>query len=361
MAEDMRTRRWPMLVGGGLVLLLIGVACTWAVLTILRPAEDPLASAEHTYVEVVQGEVGASVTLNSVAEWSQVPVGINQASGIVTSVDIEPGSEVGPGAVLYSVGLRPVTIAQGEVPMFRPISTGIAGDDVRQLQQMLATLGHYHAGIDGKVASGTTAAIKRWQQSLGIEKTGVVEAADVIFVPRLPTRIVLNPDTIKRGASLGGGEQAVQGLPAAPNFWVPATEAQAAMMPAGTAIEVGSPEGQTWQGVTGEQKRDEETGTVLVAVTGPDGATLCADACGQIPVSGQTTLSSKIVTVEQVSGLVVPSSALVTTADGSTAVIDADGERVPVELVASAKGLSIVDGVDEGTRVSVPATEDSTK
>ena len=138
----------------------------------------------------------------------------------------------------------------------------------------------------------------------------------------------------------------MQGLPAAPNFWVPATEAQAAMMPAGTAIEVGSPEGQTWQGVTGEQKRDEETGTVLVAVTGPDGATLCADACGQIPVSGQTTLSSKIVTVEQVSGLVVPSSALVTTADGSTAVIDADGERVPVELVASAKGLSIVDGVD---------------
>jgi hypothetical protein len=360
MSVDGRGRRlsWR-LVLGGLVLLVVGAACAWATMTVLRPADDPLASTEHTYVEVTRGKVGASISLNTIAEWSQVPAGSNHASGIVTSIGIEPGAEVSHGSVLYSVDLRPVAVAQGEVPMFRQIGAGVAGADVRQLQEMLAALGYYDSAFDGRAEAGTIAAIKRWQKSSGLSESGVVEQGDLIFVSRLPARLALNSESIHRGASLSGGEEAVLGLPAAPRFWVPVSEGQAAMITAGTVIEVTSPDGQTWRGVAGEQERDADGGAISIAVTGPDGTVLCGDACGQVPVSGQTTLLSNVVTVEQVEGLLVPSSALVTMADAGTAVIGEDGKRIPVEVLTSAKGMSVVSGVDEGTRVRVPAKDES--
>lgn len=353
------SRRWPWVLLGAVVFLAVGAASAWAVVTVLRPADDPLAAASHTYVDVAKGEVGSFISLNTVAEWTQLPVGANQAAGIVTAVNVEPGAEVKQGDTLYSVGLRPVVVAQGDVPMFRSISAGVSGDDVTQLQTMLAALGHYGGAIDGKAENATKVAIIRWQKSLGIDPTGVVLPGDVVFVPSLPTRVAVDPEVIHRGATLVGGEDALLGLPVSPRFWVPVTEAQAGMMPNGTAVEVSSPSGGTWLGVTGEQTRDPENGSIAVAVDGVEGAVVCTDACGEIPVSGQTTLPSKIVTVAQVSGLVVPSAALITLADGTTAVIDEKDERVSVEIVASAKGMSVITGVQEGARVRVPASDDA--
>ncbi len=340
-----------------LLLLAVGAVTTWAVMTVLRPAEDPLASTEHTYVQVTAGAVGSSISLSTVAEWNQVPVGANQASGIVTSV-AEAGTEVSHGSTLYTVGLRPVVAAQGEVPMFRDIGTGTSGADVRQLQGMLTALGYYGGAPDGKAGRGTTDAIKAWQGALGLDKTGMVSLGDIVFLPRLPTRIALDPESIQRGATLTGGEDGILGLAAAPQFWIPVTDSQAAMIPVGAAVEITSPEGQTWRGIAGEQKRDAEDGAVTIAVAGFDGAVVCGDACGEVPISGQATLSSNIVTIERVEGLIVPSAALITTADGATAVIDGDDKRIAVEVIASAKGMSVVTGVADGTRVRIPAKDE---
>ena len=84
---------------------------------------------------------------------------------------------------------------------------------------------------------------------------------------------------------------------------------------------------------------------------------MCADECAQVPVTGQSFLTSRIVIVESVTGLTVPSAALLSKADGSIVVIDSDGIEYPVTVVTSARGLSIIEGVDAGTRVRVPATE----
>lgn len=361
MTHERRSRRWVKNTLIGLVLIVVGAVGAWAVLTVLRPAEDPLASTEHTYVEVAAGSVGSSISLNTVAEWSQVPVGTNQATGIVTSVAVDAGAEVSQGSTLYTVDLRPVVAAQGDVPMFRDIDTGTSGTDVRQLQEMLAALGYYGGALDGKAEQGTATAIKAWQGALGLEKTGVVSVGDVVFLPHLPTRVALDHESIQRGLTLAGGEDGILGLSATPQFWIPATDAQAAMIPVGTAVEVTSPDGQVWSGVAGEQKRSAEDGTVTIAVTGADGSVVCGTSCAQVAVSGQTTLPSSIVTVEQVEGLVVPSAALITTADGATAVIDSDDTRMTVEIVASAKGMSVITGVPEGTRVRVPAKDEPGK
>ncbi|MFT4051929.1 MAG: peptidoglycan-binding domain-containing protein [Microbacterium sp.] len=349
-----RTRR----VATGLALFAAGAvlagAAAWAIVAVTRPAEDPLEATTFTLAEVTAGEVGASIQLNTVAEWTPVPVGANRAAGVVTSVDVAAGAEVSQGALLYTVDLRPVVVAQGEVPAFRDVGDGSSGEDVRQVQQLLTDLGFYSGEVEGEAGSLTASAIRAWQKSLGVEQTGVVAAGDIVFVPSLPTRVAVDADVVFRGASLAGGEPVLSGLPASPEFTIPVTDAQAAMMPAGTRVEITSPDGDVWTGFVGEQTRDAEMGTVVVSLSGADGAVICGDQCAQVPVTGQATLSSTIVTVETVSGLVVPSSALVSDADGQLAVIDEAGERMPVTVVTAARGLSVIEGVDEGTKVRVP-------
>lgn len=114
----------------------------------LNPADDPLTSGSVTYATVSQGEVGATLNLNATANWPAQENGTNQASGIVTSVDVEPAEEVSAGDVIYTIDLRPVVVAQGDIPSFRPISRGVVGGDVSQLQRLLSSLGFYN-GVMG--------------------------------------------------------------------------------------------------------------------------------------------------------------------------------------------------------------------
>lgn len=342
------------------VIVTVGVlagSAGWATATVLRPAEDPLDATPYTFVSVEQGEVSSSVNLNAVAEWSPTPVGTNQASGIVTGVVVAPGDEVVQGSTLYLLNQRPVVVAQGAVPAFRPIGEGVEGADVAQLQAMLHAQGSYSGTIDGTAGPRTVTAIKAWQKALGVAQTGLVELGDVVFVPTLPIRVSLDAELVSRGLSLSGGEPVLRGLPAAPAFTMPVTDAQAAMMPTGTAVQVTSPEGTVWDAVAGDRVTDEQSQTIVVSLSGPEGQVLCGDQCAQVPVSGQALLPSKIISVATVQGLVVPSSALITEASGQIGVIDQDGTVHPVTVVASARGMSVIDGVDAGVKVRIPATQ----
>lgn len=338
-----------------IALLLAGAALAWAALTVMRPAEDPLEAPAATVVPVKQGQIGSSISLNTTAEWTTTPLGINRASGIVTRAVVEPGDEVSGGDVLYEVDLQPVTIGEGEVPSFRKIEAGATGEDVEQLQRLLTQRGHFSGRPNGTVGKDTVAAIRAWQEELGVPATGVVGPGDVIYVPKLPTRVALNAEVIRTGATLSGGEDALAGLPASPAFEMPVTTAQAAMVPTGARVNITSPEGDTWPATAAGQSPDEGSGTVHITLDSLDEGPVCADQCAQVPVTGQSSLRSEIITVQAVSGLVVPSSALVTEAGGQTAVIDEGGSRLPVEVTASAKGMSIITGVDAGTKVQVPA------
>lgn len=349
-----RSRRYLAGVGLFLAGAVSAGAVWWAVAAVTEPAPDPLETTDFTLVEVTSGEVGSSIQLNTVAEWTPEPAGANRAVGVVTGVQVEAGAEVAQGSVLYTVDLRPVVIAQGDVPAFRDVGDGSVGADVRQVQQMLADLGFYRGEVGGEAGSVTVAAIKAWQKSLGADQTGVVGAGDVIFVPTLPTRIAVDTTLVYRGASLGGGEQVLSALPAAPEFTIPVTDAQAGTVQAGTRVQITSPEGNVWTGFVKEQTRDADTGTVTLALSGRDGAVICGDRCAQVPVTGQASLSSKVVTAETVDGLVVPSSALVTAADGQLAVIDESGQRLPVTVTTAARGMSVIEGVEPGTKVRVP-------
>lgn len=351
---SLRVRRVAQALGIFVAGAVVAAGVFWAVSTVARPAPDPLQSSSAALVTVSPGEVGASITLTTVAEWVSTPVGVNRAAGVVTGVDAEPGADAGQGSVLYRVNERPVTVARGDVPAYRDINDGLAGADVKQVQQLLADLGYYRGSVDGVTGPRTTAAIRAWQKNLGVEQTGIVGLSDIIFIPTLPTRVTVNAEVVQRGASLSGGEQAVSALLASPRFTVPATAAQAQIIPVGTRVEITSPAGQTWTARAAEQTPDAASSTVQISLAGVDGASVCGDQCAQVPVTSRQSLVSQIVTAETVEGLTVPSSALVSTADGKLLVIDENGQRVPVTVVASARGMSVVEGVESGTRVRVP-------
>ena len=338
-----------------MVLLGAGADIGWAAATVLTPPEDVLAATPYTTVEVVPGEVGSSISLNTVAEWTPVPAGSNQAVGTVTSVDATPGQQVTVGAKLYTVNLRPVVIAQGAIPAFRALSQEAIGADVSQLQQALTDLKLYSGPIDGKFSARTTTAVKAWQKVLGVTQDGVVQAGDIVFVPTLPTQVSLDTDIVVRGAVLAGGESVVRALPASPAFTVPVSEAQAALMPTGTRVEITNMEGGMWEAFAVDRITDEN-GSVQITLAGADGAVICGEACATIPVTSESLLSSRIITVETVTGLTVPSAALLSAGDGSVSVIDAAGSSLPVTVVTSARGMSIIDGVADGTAVRIPAT-----
>lgn len=352
--SDVGSRRGGVWIALAVILaLLCGGAAGWAVTTVFASPGEQLISADHTYVEVARGRIGSSILLAAEAQWGYTVAGANRATGVVTSVDVKAGQDVTAGTELYSVELRPVVIAQGQVPAFRDLTQEDIGEDVLQLQEFLASQGLYAAAPDGVFGAETTSAVGQWQSSLGLSPDGRVRLGDLIFVPRLPTRVSLDNQVVAVGRGLSGGETVVRSLADEPTFTVPVTDTQARMAPVGTEVRVTGPRDTVWTGSV----RSAQTGgtnTTLV-VDGLGRGPLCGDRCTAIPPQGVTLLDCRVITTRTQHGLVVPTAALTSLADGSVAVIDRDGRRHEVEVVDEADGISVVTGANAGTEVRVPA------
>jgi hypothetical protein len=351
-----RRRRGVIL--GAIAVVVLTAIIFWAVSVVFAPNRDATTPEAFATVKVVKGQVSADLTLNTSAQWTLQPTGYNRAQGVVTGVHVAAGALVEPGTPLYSIGLKPVVVAQGSVPMFRTLSTGANGPDVAQLQTFLSSIKFFSGAPDGKYGQKTANAVKAWQKSVTVDPTGIVEPGDVIFIPALPARVVLDPALVAVGGLLNGGELVVSTLSPSPVFSISATLPQAALMPEGTRVEIRSPSGTTWAAVTGAHSVAESSG-VRVALSGGTGAPVCGDECALIPVDGETLLDSRIITVEAADGLVVPSSALNTDPSGDVFLTRKSGSRISVTVVQSARGMSVVEGVEDGTSVRIPANEQS--
>lgn len=340
-----------------LVLLIVGVGAVggWALRTMLAPAPDVLDAPAYTLVESRQGTVGHSLRLNTTAAWASEAVLTNQAAGTITSINWPGWEEAEQGSPVYTVDLRPVVVAEGAVPAFRDLAAGQRGEDVRQLQEMLADIGHFSGAADGEFGWATVAAVTAWQRDLGVEPNGTVRRGDIIFVPSLPSRLALVTD-IQVGSVLSGGEAAVRVLPSAPEFTITLPEGQARLVAVGMAVEIQPDEAAPWLATIEEIRRDSiESGAGLTAILTSDGpGPVCGEACADIPLGDPTLLPSLIHVVPETTGVTVPVAALVTTADGTTVVVTAAGELREVTVRAAASGVAVVDGLPAGVQVRTP-------
>jgi hypothetical protein len=120
-----------------------------------------------------------------------------------------PGAVIRPGERLFAVDGEPVILIDGAVPAWRSLSAGVEdGVDVRQLERGLAALGYDPGTVDETFTASTAAAVRAWQDALGLDETGRVELGRVVFLPG--TRRVAQVD-----ATLGGSGGSGSGSPAA--------------------------------------------------------------------------------------------------------------------------------------------------
>lgn len=346
------TRRGAKWLAVSVVMLLAGGAGGWSLQTILEPAPDVLASAEFTLVAAQHGEVGHSISLNTSAQWIPERTVMGQATGVITTVDVEAGAPVAPGDILFTVDLRPVVAAVGDIPAFRDLHPGTSGADVLQVQRLLSDLGYYAGTADGIFGSAVSAAVEAWQRDLGITIDGIVRRGDVVFVSDLPARLAL-PDDLAVGSSLSANEPVVHVLPQAPEFIIALPEGQARLAATDMRVEV-SHDSKSWPARITAIRQHPESGGQVAVLAHVDGGPVCADECGRVPLGEPTLLPSVIHVVPQVAGVVVPASAVVSTSAGQPVVITAAGELVPVTVEASAAGMAVVDGVPVGTQVRAP-------
>jgi peptidoglycan hydrolase-like protein with peptidoglycan-binding domain len=109
----------------------------------------------------------------------------NQIAGTYTHLP-SAGSTIAPGHVLYRVDNQPVIAMKGRTPAWRPLTPGITGPDVKELQANLIALG-YADGLmtapTGYYDSLTSVAVQRWQLAIRVLATGQVGLGQVVFVP----------------------------------------------------------------------------------------------------------------------------------------------------------------------------------
>ncbi len=165
------------------VVAATGGAAYW--LNARDPAADPASEAT---TPVATGEVTRE-TLTATESWSgrlghgtPLPV-TSKGEGTITGT-AEHDTKVDHGTELYRINEQPVIALIGDVPMYRDLSAGNTGSDVRQLETNLAKLGYDGFDVDDDFTWYTARAVKQWQADVGAEQSGSVDLQDVVFLPR---------------------------------------------------------------------------------------------------------------------------------------------------------------------------------
>ena len=347
------------LVALSLVLVAaVGAAGFWAGRVALEPPTDPLDVVVEPASYVVDvGSVGRSLNFTALAEWELGDLGQGSAVGVVTSVELPDGAAlVGQGDVVFSVGLRPVVVAEGLVPMFRSLGLRDEGADVAQLQMLLSDLGFFTAEADGVFGTATRTAVRDWQESLGLERSGVVQAGDIVFVPGLPARVVVS-QSVWVGARLFGGETVLQLVPDEPRFWIRLSPEQSTLVPLSADVRVQYGEG-VWEARIERALEQPEFGWLDLILVGADGGPVCGDVCESwVLLDDRNDYRAEIIVIPRTDGPVVPVAAIGSGPGGNPFVTLEDGSTVPIRIIESANGIAVVEGVEPGTVILLPVAE----
>jgi peptidoglycan hydrolase-like protein with peptidoglycan-binding domain len=276
-------------------------------------------------------------------------VALTGGGGTITALP-PVGTVVGRGETIAEVDGRPVVLFLGERPMWRSLGDGATdGSDIEQIEQNLIALGYAteaQLGPNQKWTAATTAAVKRWQQAMGVEQTGVVDPSAVVMSSG-PVRIsthLAEPGSPAGGPvveATGTSQLVTVALPARRQSTVTAGDAVRVTLPEGSAVDatvfsVGSV-------ATSEQGAEPTVPVVVVLNQVVEGQGLDQ---APVKVSVTTTAASGV--------LAVPVEALLALAEGGYAVERSDGTLVGVTLGAFADGWAQVAGdLHEGDDIVV--------
>ncbi|WP_432828724.1 peptidoglycan-binding protein [Dactylosporangium sp. CA-092794] len=316
--------------------------------------------------------VDASTAAGRIAYRDPAPV-ISSATGVVTWLPAV-GTVVLRGDPLLRVNDQPVVLLIGALPMYRQLTTGTKGEDVKQLKQNLKQLGYAGFTVSTEYDAATATAVKRWQQKLQREPTGNVEIADVIYSAG-PLRVARQ--SVRVGASAPGEVLTATGTTKMVIAAVAKPDVRLAR--AGNAVTLQVPGGRELPGKVvavgadadrivaldhaggGGGTADKDSGSTLTALGGDQDSTLVAvslvdGAVLDLPDDASVTI--RYVAASRADVLTVPVQALLALTGGGYGleIRDAAGIRVvPVRTGLFADGQVEVsgEGIAEGTTVGM--------
>lgn len=268
-----------------------------------------------------------------------------ETAGTVTALSCAPGTPVVSGSSPVTVDDRPLVALATRVPLWRDLGTGATGTDVVALQDELNRLG-YAAGSDGRFGRATRAAVAALLESVGVpDAPGELARGSVVWLPEPEVAVARCP--LRVGATVGPGSALAESGPALTSlrFVAPADvvdgDRVVSVAGASAAVGPGQPGGVV-------QVVDEP---LLGAVAAsPELALALSGATGSATVPLRYALAAPL------DLLSVPPAALAGLS-GAGACLVVDGAAVPVTVVASSLGATMV-RLPAGA-ASAPATVDA--
>lgn len=336
----------------GLLLLALGGLGGWSLRVLLAPPTPTETPSSYALVTAENGTLGRTLTLNAEAERPSEATMPAQNEGTLTSLDAVAGTPQQIGDVLYTIDMQPVVLAHGEIPAYRELAEGITGPDVTQLQRFLNTVGEYNLPENGNFGFYTTQAVLDWNKKLGFAEEATIPLGRIFFSSQVPLSLTW-AEKIEVGMRLHIGDPVAHTLQSEPRFTMTIPSGQLSLISSGmpAAITMGS---STWNARIGAITIDTATSEARALLVPLDETrSICGEECSLIGVEGAKGLTTSITVVPEVSGVIVPTSALRVDAHAHTVLIDEDAHMIPVDVLTSTQGQSIVSGIEAGTRIRV--------
>jgi peptidoglycan hydrolase-like protein with peptidoglycan-binding domain len=362
-------KRRRRVLAGAAVLVVVTVIGGVVVMSSAKHTTPTAQESPANTEKVKKGKLSAMVSLDGILTYRARSDGspysvINRARGTYTKLP-DTGDKADCGDVFYRVDDAPVLLLCGTVPAYRDLHIGDEGNDVRQLNRNLHTLG-YDAGAsvdidDINFTWETEEALKKLQHDKRVDVTGALDDDDAVFLPK-PVRIAKVTGEI--GGSARPGGQVAQVTSDTLEVQVALEASQQGEVRRGDRAQITLPGNRM---VTGTVDR---LGRVAQAPAGQNGNTGDATIPASISLDDprnargldKAPVQVDITTKGVESALSVPVTALVGKSGGGFAVeVVRDGERR--ELVAVKAGLfDTTDGrvqvegdLHEGDHVVVPS------
>lgn len=347
---------------GAAGLAVVTVAGVGAVVAARGDASD----GAQTVLPPATTEVTRGTLVDRTSEGGTLGFGTPRAvtartEGTLTAVP-SAGDRIRRGETLFRVDDQDVPLLYGSVPAWRDLTEGVEGRDVRQLERNLAALGYDGFTVDGDYTDATADAVQEWQEDLGLDETGVLTPADIVFHDG-PVRVDSVDATLGTVLMPGASILTVTGTEVAVS--VELETDQRRLAPVGGEVEVELPDGSAVTATITETATEvaasesgpssEEATTTLVVV-----AQLSEEGAHAAQEYDAGAVNVTFTAGERPDVLMVPVAALLALSEGGfglEVVANGQSSYVPVDTGLFSGGLVEVsgDGITEGTVVGVPA------
>jgi len=172
-------RRWW--VGGLVVVVLAGAGvATWLLLR-----GDQAQAVQYLTTTAQKGTIQESIEADFTLSWATDAVTLSTSQGgVITGIFLKVGQKLQTLQKLVTVSGVPVYAFVSAAPLYRDLSYGKEGSNVKVLERALKAAGYDPGTVDQTFDEDTQSALLDWQDDQNLDQTGTLATASFVWVPR---------------------------------------------------------------------------------------------------------------------------------------------------------------------------------